>query len=295
MNGFLMREIKIQSKYILITGASKGLGHYLACEYWASGYNIFITSSNSIDLKKIAKSFPVKKNQSLFFFPCDLSKKKSIDQLITVVKQKMPRIDVLINNAAIQGPIGKVWENNITNWHKTIKINLLAPVYLCQKIIPWMATHKNGSIINISGGGSTSKRPNFSAYSCSKTALVRFTENISEEIKPLGIKINCIAPGAMPTQMLKDIVLNGPLKSGIAEFNSAKKILLKNNNSMKNTFNLCLFLSSSKSKDITGKIISSNWDKWENWPKHIGLLSSSDLYTLRRITGKDRNISWGDK
>ena len=55
MNGFLMREIKIQSKYILITGASKGLGYYLACEYWASGYNIFITSSNSIDLKKIAK------------------------------------------------------------------------------------------------------------------------------------------------------------------------------------------------------------------------------------------------
>jgi 3-oxoacyl-[acyl-carrier protein] reductase len=295
MNGFLMREIKIQSKYILITGASKGLGYYLACEYWASGYNIFITSSNSIDLKKIAKSFPSKKNQSLFFFPCDLSKKKSIDQLITVVKQKMPRIDVLINNAAIQGPIGKVWENNITNWHKTIKINLIAPVYLCQKIIPWMATHKNGSIINISGGGSTSKRPNFSAYSCSKTALVRFTENISEEIKSLGIKINCIAPGAMPTQMLKDIVLNGPLKSGIAEFNSAKKILLKKNNSMKNTFNLCLFLSSSKSKDITGKIISSNWDKWKNWPKHIDHLSSSDLYTLRRITGKDRNISWGDK
>jgi 3-oxoacyl-[acyl-carrier protein] reductase len=58
---------------------------------------------------------------------------------------------------------------------------------------------------------------------------------------------------------------------------------------------LALFLASDASKGITGKLISAIWDRWESWPDHLDELSSCDVYTLRRITGRDRNMMWGDK
>ena len=153
----------------------------------------------------------------------------------------------------------------------------------------------HGSIINISGGGATSARPNFSAYATAKCGLVRFSETIAEELKPFNVKVNCIAPGAMDTDMLKEVTTKGKALSGEREYTNAEKVISSGGASMENVAKLCHFLASDISNGITGKLISAVWDNWEQWPAHLDELKSSDMYTLRRITGKDRGFLWGDK
>jgi 3-oxoacyl-[acyl-carrier protein] reductase len=150
-------------------------------------------------------------------------------------------------------------------------------------------------IINISGGGATGPRPNFSAYASSKAALVRFSENLAEETRHLGMRVNCIAPGAMPTDMLKKVLQADKKKVGEKEFSQAQKVLEVGADVMERAADLALFLASDKAAGITGKLISAPWDRWEDWPKHLAELESSDAYTLRRITGKDRGLTWGDR
>jgi 3-oxoacyl-[acyl-carrier protein] reductase len=204
-------------------------------------------------------------------------------------------LDVLINNAAIHGPIGPFLENDFFLWQQAIQVNFLAPVALCHALIPFMKEAGGGSIINLSGGGSTGPRSNFSAYGSAKTALVRFSETLAEETKPFGIRVNCIAPGPMKTEMLSEVLERGANAAGEREFAIARKVFAEGGASLDRAADLALFLASDKGVGITGKLISAVWDNWEHWPDHLDELSSSDAYTLRRIAGRDRGFTWGDK
>jgi NAD(P)-dependent dehydrogenase (short-subunit alcohol dehydrogenase family) len=158
-----------------------------------------------------------------------------------------------------------------------------------------MIARGSGSIINLSGGGATGPRAYFSAYAAAKTGLVRFSETLADEVKVHGVKVNCVAPGAMKTAMLEQVLSTGEIASGTREFEIAKKVFLDGGASMDRVAKLALFLASKKSDGLTGKLISAVWDDWENWPQHLQELASSDVYTLRRIVGKDRGFTWGDK
>ena len=109
---------------------------------------------------------------------------------------------MLINNAAIQGPIGSLQQNDLGAWDQTIRVNLLSPVALCKGLLSRMTNAPDASILNLSGGGATGPRANFSAYASAKAALVRFSETLADEVKSQGITVNCVAPGAMKTAML---------------------------------------------------------------------------------------------
>ena len=136
---------------------------------------------------------------------------------------------------------------------------------------------------------------NFSAYASAKAALVRFSETLADEVKSQGITVNCIAPGAMKTAMLRAVLERGEQRSGAREFAVAAKVFEEGGASMDRVADLALFLSSPAARAITGKLISAVWDHWECWPEHVPELAGSDLYTLRRIVGRDRGLGWGDR
>jgi 3-oxoacyl-[acyl-carrier protein] reductase len=280
-------------KVAVITGASKGLGKYLANYFYQNNFSLYLVSRNKKKLEMLKKHLSKKNKQEIHIYNCDLEDQNFIKNLIINFKSKFSKIDVLINNAAIQGPIGLI-SNNFSFWEKTFKINLYAPILLSYSFANLMKKNSGGSIINISGGGATKPRPNFNAYATSKAALVRMSETLAEELRKFNIRINCIAPGAMPTDMLKEIIKFSS-KVGKAEVHSARKTFSEINLSMKKTCELALFLSSKNAKFITGKLISSIWDNWENFAKYSNELNNTDVYTLRRIVGLDRGFFWGDK
>lgn len=283
------------NQFCLITGATGGLGKVLARSFWDAGYSLFLHGRKKNTMEDIINSLPQNSHQQLIPIIADLANPQAAQTIWQQVEKYRNRLEILINNAAIHGPIGKFEASASDEWEEAIRVNLLTPVALCRYVVPHMKERGFGRIICLSGGGATSPRPLFSAYATAKAGLVRFCENLAVELQGTGVTVNSIAPGAMKTALIEEIFHKGPEIAGENEYAVASRIIKEGGASPKNVAQLCLFLASAPAAEITGKLISAKWDNYEEWPNHSEELQSGDLYTLRRITGRDRGITWGDK
>jgi len=161
--------------------------------------------------------------------------------------------------------------------------------------LPAMKQQRAGKIVQLSGGGATSPMPNISAYAVSKAAVVRFADTLAEEVREFGIDVNAIAPGALNTRMLDEVIAAGPQAAGADFFARSKRQKDTGGAGLEKASDLAVFLASAASNGITGKLISALWDDWPVWPAHRDELARTDAYTLRRIAGRDRGLTWGDK
>jgi short-subunit dehydrogenase len=284
--------LKFKNKNIVISGATGGFGSALAFKYFQEGANLLLIGRNNNKLNSLKNKLIKDKinNQFILTIKLDLSNLDIIKKVIIKEFGNITKIDTLINCAAIQGPIGKSWENNFKEWQKTFNTNFYSTMILTNTILPFMLKHNSGSIINISGGGSTSSRPDFSSYAISKTAIVRYTEILADELSNTKIKVNSVAPGIMATNMIKKVIKNKKNITNLKEFNAAQKVLTEGDNMCK-AIDLCLFLSSKESNGINGKLISANWDPWHLLKSNKNYILESDIYTLRRILPEDRGFN----
>jgi len=273
----------LKNKNVILTGAGRGIGQVIAQILAEEGASIALLARTKGELEE---TLGLIKSRSPLSFMCvtDISNEKQIKEAFTTIKCTFNSIEVLINNAGVQGPIGKFHENNFQTWQQNIHINLFGTALLTHLVLPEMIGQMSGKIINMSGGGSTSPRPNFSAYAVSKTAIVRFTETLAEEYQDYNIDINAIAPGAINTKMLEEVISAG-LLAGV-ELSDAKKRKNKGGNDPKVAASLCSYLASDLSDGISGKLISAPWDPWESSDFQDQLRESKDLGTLRRIDNK---------
>ena len=288
-------ELSFKKKVVVITGASMGIGFEISKQYLLHGADLMVCSSNLLKIKKAYKKLLMikKKDQRIFYLKVDVSSEAQIKKLIKYTIKKFKKIDILINNAGIYGPKGFIENIDWQEWVKTIKINLLGPVLLCKEVIPYFKKRNQGKIIQLSGGGAAAPLPMISGYATSKAGIVRFIETFSEEVKDYNIQINSVAPGAINTGMLREVLKAGPKKIGEKAY---KKALLQKKlggSSLKDACDLILFLGSKNSNGISGKLISAIWDDWKIWPKYKSILSKSDLFTLRRIIPRDRGVKIG--
>jgi NAD(P)-dependent dehydrogenase (short-subunit alcohol dehydrogenase family) len=157
-----------------------------------------------------------------------------------------------------------------------------------------MKKNRSGKIIFISGGGATKPLPNLSAYAVSKAGVVRFAETLAEEVKDFNIEVNSVAPGALNTRLLDEILTAGPEKVGHTFYEQSLKQQANGGTPLDVGASLCVFLASDKSKGITGKLISAVWDPWQKLPEYLHDIQQSDIYTLRRIVPKDRGKTWDE-
>jgi NAD(P)-dependent dehydrogenase (short-subunit alcohol dehydrogenase family) len=131
-----------------------------------------------------------------------------------------------------------------------------------------------------------------SAYAASKAAVVRFIETLAHETRAWHIDVNAIAPGALDTRMLDEILSAGPDVLGQAHYEQLLQQKRSGGAPLLKGAELALFLGSAHSDGITGRLISAIWDPWDELPGRIDELSATDVYTLRRITPEDRGITW---
>jgi len=276
------------SKNIIITGASRGLGAHLARRFSAEGANLLLVARSTEGLKALQEELGTDHT----VFPVDVSEKDAGDKILQAALERWDHVDVLINNAAIQGPIGPAWENDAEAWEQTLAVNLLAPVSLCRSVVPGMLTAGHGRIINLSGGGGTSPRPNFSAYAAAKAGLIRFSETLAEELRGQNVSVNCVAPGAMASDMLREVVEAGASVCGDDEHAKAAAVFEEGESLPAGVLDLLVYLTLEAPASLTGKLISAVWDPWRDFVRHEQDLAS-DVYTLRRIVPADRGMSWG--
>lgn len=285
---------QLSDRTAIITGASHGLGKTIAATFLQSGANVILCARDEQGLNETIESLRslCQGDQRLTGLATDVSKVTEVERLIDFAFSQHDRIDILVNNAGMYGPKGCIEEVDWTQWLYTLEVNLYGPILLCRALLPHFKANQHGKIINLSGGGATAPMPRLSAYATSKAALVRFTETLAHETLGCGIDVNALAPGALNTRMLDEVLEAGPGKVGAEYYERALQQKANGGASPQRAADLCLFLASDESNGITGKLLSAVWDPWEDLPKYLNRLKGSEIYTLRRIVPADRGENW---
>lgn len=286
--------MKLLGKRVIITGANQGFGLAVAKKFLTEGADITICARNKILLKEAHQILQASANNfsKIFSIGIDVAKPTEVDQLVDYAMTKMGGVDVLIANAGVYGTKGPLEKVDWEEWSAAIDINLKGTVLPCRSVLRHLKKQCSGKIIILSGGGATKPMPYLSAYAVSKAAIVRFAETLAEETAEFHIDVNAIAPGGLNTRLLDEILAAGPEKVGQSFYEQSLKQKEQGGAPLEIGASLCVFLASSESDGITGKLISAVWDPWKNLINYRNELMNSDIYTLRRIVPEDRGQVW---
>ena len=278
----------------IITGANQGLGRAIAEHYVRAGAGVLLTARDEALLEQArGELLPLSRgDQKVLIQKSDVSDRTSCEQVVRRAQNELPGFQLLVNNAGVYGPKGPIEEVNWDEWVKAIEINLLGTVYMCRLVVPLFKSRGYGKIINLSGGGATNPLPRISAYAASKAAVVRMTDTLAEELKDWKIDVNAIAPGALNTRLLDEVLAAGPEKVGKAFYERSLKQQQQGGAPLEKGAELAVFLASKESDGITGRLISAVWDGWRDFPARRDEIAKSDVFTIRRIVPKDRGMDW---
>ena len=194
--------MKMRRKVALITGGGRGIGKSVAQLFSQHGADVMLCARSPEELAR-TKGELLEAGGRVEVFAADVSRTEDVRALVAKTLTTFGKIDVLVNAAGIYGAIGAITALDFEKWKATFAVNLFGTFSMIQQALPSMIENGGGRIINFSGGGE-GPLPNFSAYSTSKLAVVRLTENLAEELKAYGISVNVVAPGAVNTKILDD-------------------------------------------------------------------------------------------
>lgn len=285
----------LEGRAAVITGASQGLGLAISRAYVAAGADVLMCARDSKRLEQaqdeVAQS--AKPGQKVKAQVANVSQQVDVGRLVDLALQIFPRLHILVNNAGIYGPKGLIEDVDWDEWVRAIEINLLGSVLMSRAVLPYFKAQQYGKIVQLSGGGATNPLPRISAYAASKAAVVRFAETLAEEVRDDHIDVNAIAPGALNTRLLDEVLAAGPEKVGQDFYERAVKQKAQGGSPLERGAQLAVFLGSAASDGLTGKLLSALWDPWERLTDYLQELRQTDVYTLRRIVPKDRGKDWG--
>jgi NAD(P)-dependent dehydrogenase (short-subunit alcohol dehydrogenase family) len=283
--------MNLRSQVIIVTGASRGLGEAVARRLAAEGADLVLGARDETALSAVAADLVkngLATGQRVIHQQADVTRVDDVGRLVERALAIAGRVDTLVCNAGVYGPLGLVEDVAWDDWVEAIQINLMGTVLCCRAVVPWMRRQGQGKIILLSGGGATQPLPRISAYAASKAAVVRFGETLAEEVKDAGITVNTVAPGALNTRLLDQVLEAGPEQVG-SEFHArALRQREAGGTPLETPADLIAFLASTASDGVTGRLLSAVWDDWRNLPAERERLAASDVYTLRRIVPADR-------
>ena len=287
----------LEGRSALITGANRGLGLAIARAYVEAGASVFMCARDAALLERARAEIAglAGPKQIVRARPADVSDRADVDALARATFETFPHLQILVNNAGVYGPLGPIEDVDWDAWVKAIEINLFGSILMCRTLLPHFKAQRYGKIVQLSGGGATNPLPRISAYAASKAAIVRFAETLAEEVREDHIDVNAIAPGALNTRLLDEVLAGGPERVGQAFYDRSLKQKEQGGAPLARGASLAVFLGSAASDGITGKLLSAMWDPWEMLPAHLADLQKTDVYTLRRIVPADRGLPWDKK
>jgi 3-oxoacyl-[acyl-carrier protein] reductase len=243
LRGILMKNNKVA----LITGSSRGIGKAIALRFAKEGMDVVINYNNSkLKAENVVKSIR-KMGVNVIAINCDVSNENAVKNMVAKVIKIFGRIDVLVNNAGIVYDI-PLFKKTTKQWKRVFDVNLNGTYFCSKYVAQHMLKQGYGDIINISStNGISTISPESADYDASKAAIISFTKNLAEELAP-KIKVNCIAPGWILTDMNKKLT-----KEYIKE--EEKKISLKRFGNPEEIASVAFFLLSKDASYINGSVL----------------------------------------
>jgi len=242
----------MERKVALVTGGSRGIGKGCILEFAKNGYDVIINYNNSEDLAlSLKKEVESKYNVRAMVIQCDVGDERSVINMVKNIISEFSRIDVLVNNAAIE-ECSNFNEKNKDSFSRIISCNLIGSFLVSREVSKYMLEKKIGRIINISSNNSINKYDSSTLeYDCSKAGINILTKTMAKEFSPY-INVNAVAPGWVLTEsnMELDKSLDGCFVASESE-----NILLKRFAEVEEIAKVVLFLASDNANYINGEII----------------------------------------
>ena len=285
-------NLSLAGKKVVITGGSRGIGRAIAEVFLRGGAEVWLLARDKDELENTRSE--LSRFGDVRISHVDVADRVDTEKVVKEIAALWGVVDVLVNAAGVYGPIGIVTDVDPDMWLKALQVNLYGTFLMTKLVGALMQAKQNGVIINFVGGGEGAYT-HFSSYVSAKGGVARFTETVAEELKEFGIRVNAIAPGAVNTKLLSDLIEAGPEKAGAVNYERALKQKESGGVSPEKAASLVSWLASDASKGITGRIFSAVWDPYERFADHKDEIMSSDIYTFRRILPRDRGLDWGEK
>ena len=192
--------MELAERVVLITGASMGIGEALARAYAAQGARLVLAARSAERLQQVVTALPQGRALAV---PTDLTDSRQIPELVDRALQRFGCVDILVNNAAV-GLFSTLGDMDRVEFQRLFALNVFAPIYLIQTVLPLMKYRRQGQIVNISSVAGHVALPGMAAYSASKFSLRAFTDALRVEVKPFGIHVLGIYPGRVRTPFVNN-------------------------------------------------------------------------------------------
>ena len=238
------------AKTVLITGASGGIGTATACLFAEKGYNVVINYNNSERQARLLQKTLTEHGAKSICVGANVSYPSEVNSMIKQAEYAFGGIDVLVNNAGIS-QIKQIQDITDNDWHEMIATNLTGVFNCARAVVPNMIRNKSGAIINVSSMWGITGASMETHYSAAKAGVIGFTKALAKELGPSGIRVNCVAPGVIETNMNRNITLE-------AVEQLSEETPLGRLGSPIEVAEAIYFLASEQASFITGQIISPN-------------------------------------
>jgi 3-oxoacyl-[acyl-carrier protein] reductase len=235
---------ELKDSVVLVTGGTRGIGRAVAERFKSVGAKVYITGTNDERTKTAAEEIGVNG------FKMDVTDREEVKRVVSEILELEGRIDVLVNNAGITRDTLFIRMKD-EDWDRVIDTNLNGVYNVTRTVVPSMVKKRKGNIINISSVVGFTGNVGQVNYSATKSALVGFTKSLAKELGGRGIRVNCVAPGYITTDMTKAIP--DKIKEELL-----RSIPLRREGEPREIADVCLFLASNMASYITGTVIHVN-------------------------------------
>ncbi len=196
-----MNKIDLNGRCAVVTGGAQGFGRAIAERFAASGSKVAIWDFDQALADKTAKEI----GGAATAFKVDVSDPAAVEQARDATIAALGKIDIFVNNAGIAGINKTVWETDLEEWRKVLRINLDGPFICCKAIVPHMIAQKYGRIVNIASIAGKEGNPNAAHYSASKAGLIALTKSLGKELAAHDIAVNAVTPAAAKTAIFDQL------------------------------------------------------------------------------------------
>ncbi len=244
--------ISLEGKKALITGGSRGIGRATAFLFARAGADVAINFRHNEQAAFKVREKIGKLGRECLAIKADISQKNQVESLVQTLWNSWKQVDILVNNAGIW-TYGEIGNMDSAIWHETMHLNLDAVFLLCNSLVPAMKAKKSGGIVNVSSTAGVRGEALHSHYAASKGAIISFTKSLAAELAPFGIRVNCVAPGWVDTDMCEEVFRAPGFRQKVEE-----SIPLKRIPPPEDIAGPILFLASDLARHITGEVLNVN-------------------------------------
>jgi NAD(P)-dependent dehydrogenase (short-subunit alcohol dehydrogenase family) len=248
---------RVQDKVTIITGAGEGLGRVMALLFSREGAPVVLAARRPHLIEETAELVEADGGTALVV-PTDVTDEEACARLVATTVERFGRVDVLLNNASYPGVDLHIWDQTLENWNATIAAVVTGPMLLTREVLRQsMLERRSGSIVNFSSTASLQGMPRKSHYSVAKSGLRLLTKVAAQEAGPHGVRVNCVVPGGIQTDLLfrywDRIAGERGVTAEVIRDESAAGAALRKIALPEETAMAALFLASDESSAITGQ------------------------------------------